>query len=204
MIDAALHNQVRKIISSDLPERHTFFQLNFFILGKEPTHQAKLKRCIEELKCRKKTIDSMGLEIDELQDRNELLYWEMNNAKFEDDQERTIKCRMADRKILSNNNQIDELKSKVKNCEEEMVFFSEAFVKLSEIEAFKQWDDFEVQVEYWDAKLMDEIKQRMMMRMPIDLEIAKTAMALPQECQVRKQIELLFKNKNIFNIDEVA
>lgn len=188
MIDEKLQDQVAEIVKADVPSRHTFFQLNFFVLGKEPTHQARLKRCVDELRSRKHSMDGLLAEIEDLKDRNQLIYWEMGHMKFVDDEERDIRCRMAERKIGANNRAIDELGQKIKSNEEEMIFFVEAFNRLSEIEPLKQWDDAEVQTQYWNAKLSEEVNHRLLMQMPIDMEIIKTVLALPAEASVKKQV----------------
>jgi hypothetical protein len=200
MIDMEIYKKAAKIVESDVPNRHSFFQLNCFVLGKEPTHQAKLRRCVEELRSRKKDIDSCLLQIDDLQDRNDLIRCDMSYWTFKEE-EREIRCRIAERTILQNNNAIDELKSKMKGIEEEMLFFSQAFEKLSEVEPIKQWDDTEVQMEYWNAKLYEDIQHRLLMRLPIDVEIIRTVLAMPPTATVRKQmVSLLDKQKEVLTI----
>ncbi len=168
-------------------ERHTFFQLNFFILGKEPTHQAKMKKCVDELKIRKKSVDAMLLEIDELNDKNELL--EITETKNE------IEKRMKQRRILNNNRQIDNLLESMKSQKEEIDFFLEAFNKLSEKEAMKPWDDMEVQLEYWNAKLTEEINTRLSAGLPIDTETMRTILALPNDLPIKKQITSMISKR---------
>jgi len=175
-----LKEQVDSILKSNVPNRHTIFQLNYFVIGKEPTHQAKMKRCVEELKSRKSTIESLIMEIDDVMDRNELM--KLENADDE------IKKRMLNRRIIQNEISIEKLKEQVKNTEEEMVFFVEAFNQLNEVEAFRDWDDIEVQTEYWNAKMLEEVNYRIMMNMPIDFEIVKTVLSLPSETPVKKKI----------------
>lgn len=192
MTDKHLNTEVYAIINSGVPNRHSLFQLNFFVIGKEPTHQAKLWRCVEELKSRQKMLDGMVMEIEELHDKNELLYLRMSRCT---DAEGEIKCRMMERRIQANNRTVDDLRSRIVNVEEEMVFFVEAFKKLNEISPQRPWDDVEVQTEYWNAKLEEDVKYRAMMRLPIDAEIVKTIMALPGECETRKRLTQMLKKE---------
>lgn len=186
-------NEVCKIIENKVPNRHTFFQLNFFVVGKEPTHQAKLKRCVEELKSRKNQVDGMLMEIDDLNDQNELIYMEIN--RLGDSEEAKIKCRMIERRIWKNNRTIDELNDRMKNIEEEMLFFVNVFNKLNQEEEMKDWDDLDVQKEYWNAKIAEEVNYRIMMQLPLDIEVIKTALSLPDELNVKKQVFGLLQEK---------
>jgi len=181
-----LHEKVEQITKADVPNRHTMFQLNFFVLGKEPTHQAKLKRCVDELRSRQSTLESMKMEMDDLRDKNLLL--EASKPQEE------IAARMVERKVYANNKMIAELASKVRNTEEEMLFFVDAFERLNEVEAMKSWDDVDVQTQYWSAKLTEEVNHRLMMRLPIDVEIIKTALSLPDSL-AKRQIQALLQTK---------
>jgi hypothetical protein len=174
-------------IICDTPNRHTFFQLKFFVIGKEPTHQAKLHRCVEELKARKQQVESIYMEIAELKDKNELM--SIENVSND------IQKRMIDRRIQHNIKTIDDLENKVKNIEEEMTFFVESFYDLSKIEKMKNWEDLEVQTQYWNAKLSEEISYRMLMQLPIDMEIIKTVLALP-DAPIKNQIRALLQKNN--------
>jgi hypothetical protein len=181
--------QVDKIINSDVPSRHSFFQLNFFIIGKEPTHQAKLRRCVDELRVRKRSLDAMNLELDELDDKKLLLDFE---DRYEG-AEKEIRTRMVARKRATIDQAIEDVLDKIKNCEEEMLFLTEAFNKLSEISPIKSWDDLEVQTEYWNAKLSEEINHKLLMKMPIDIETVKLALAMPPNAPIRNQLISLLK-----------
>ncbi len=182
-----LHDQVDAITKSGVPNRHTFFQLLHFVVGKEPTHQAKMKRCVDELKSRKSSVESILMEMDDTRDRNQLIEESLTDAI---DKSETQK-RMARRMIRQNEISLERLVDKLKSVEEEMLFFVEMFNQLNVVEAFKNWDDVDVQNEYWNAKLMEEVNYRLMMRMPIDFEVVRTALALPASAPIRKKIVAL-------------
>lgn len=187
--------QVSKITNMDVPNRATMFQLNFFILGKEPTHQAKLRRCVDELTAKKRQLDAMLLEVEDTKDRNELLQMESELIPASLVKEREVRIRMAERKIAANNKAIADLHDRVKNLQEEMLFFVQAFERLQQIEPMKPWDDIAVQSEYWNAKLAEDINYRLLMQLPIDIEVVKTVLALPVESPVKKQLLALLKNQ---------
>jgi hypothetical protein len=171
----SLYEEAKSIIKNKVPSRHTCFQLNFFILGKEPTHQAKLRRCVEELKVKINSVENIDLEIEELKEKLGMV----KNA----------------RKEYAVNRQIEKLEDSKKNTEEEILFFVEAFKKLNNIEPMKDWDDIEVQKEYWNAKLTEEINYRLLMRLPLDAEIVKTALAMPNETPIKCHILSLLNSQ---------
>lgn len=172
--------------------RHTFFQLNFFVLAKEPTHQAKLKRCVDEIKVRKKSIDMMNLEIDDLKDKNELIQQKINSTSNE------IEKRILKRKIFVSDKNIEELFNKIKSENEEIQFFIKAYDKLNSIESIKPWDDINVQLEYWNAKYSEELKYRLLCGLPIDMELIKSIMAMP-DTEIKKKVISMFKEKQLIS-----
>ena len=133
----------------------------------------------------------MLLEVDDLKDRNELLHHEVNWKGIGAE----ISQRMNDRKIVANNRAIDDIAKRIKYLEEEMLFFAEAFERLNEIEPLKPWDDVEVQTEYWNAKLSEDVNHRLLMQMPIDVEIVKHVLLLPGESPIKKQMLTLLKKQ---------
>lgn len=192
MQDGDFLDEVNKIVKVKVPLRHTFFQLNHFVINKEPTHQAKLRKCVEELRAKKQELGAIDLEICETEDKNEIIKIEIDKIECSG-KEKEIKLRMANRRIIQNNRTIDTLRERHYALKEEMLFFVKMFNKLSETEPLKDWDDPSVQGEFWNAKIAEEVGYKLLMQMPIDLETIKTALALPAESPVRKQISLLLQ-----------
>jgi hypothetical protein len=172
---------------SGIVERHTFFQLNFFVIGKEPTVQAKIHRCLEEMKSRKNSIEAIKLEIEELSDKKDLLILQKP--------ENEIINRQLQRKINSTDNSIHNLGDKLKCYEEELQFFYQAYQQLVVKEPRKDWDDLGVQLEYWNAKLGQDIRARLIMNQPIDVELVKTIMSLPDKVPVKQQLVEMINGK---------
>lgn len=200
-LDYELMKDVGEILKNKETERHSFFQLNYFVIGKEPTHQAKLRKCVDELKLKRDELESINLQVEDLQDKNEIMYMEI--SKFTGmDRETELKVRMVERRIKQNNNSIDMLVSRGKSVEEEMLFLTQAFRQLSEKESMKDWDDIEVQKEYWNAKLAEEISYRLLMHLPIDMELVKTALALPSGDAKDKIVALLQKQSKKISGDK--
>ena len=58
--------------SAEMPDRHTFFQIEKFIVGKEPTAQGQLWQITRELQARQETADSYGKDLKDAEDNLEL------------------------------------------------------------------------------------------------------------------------------------
>jgi hypothetical protein len=188
-----LNAEIDRIASKDLKERHSYFQLQHFLIGKEPTTQSKLWRCVKELKARKETIDAIKLEIEDTNDDIELI-----NIKLEEQFDKTatpleIKKREINFKKLERSKyglelQLANLHNKLNNTTEECSFLVAAFNSLERIEQLKPQDDFEAQKEYWDEKLSQEYNLRMLLGLPPDMEMIKTILALNSDSQVKKDV----------------
>ena len=64
--------EMRDLLSQqEISQRHSYFQLKYFLIGKEPTYQSKMWQCLRELRNRVESLDNMSLEIDELKDKIE-------------------------------------------------------------------------------------------------------------------------------------
>jgi len=65
LISKAAHvatlQKIDEVLNLDPVDRHSYFQLKYFVINKEPTHQSKLWRCIREVAARKDTIEGIML-----------------------------------------------------------------------------------------------------------------------------------------------
>ena len=61
------------ISKTRMPDRHSFFQLEKFLIGKECTCQAQLWQITREISTRREAIESLDTQIDETQDSLELI-----------------------------------------------------------------------------------------------------------------------------------
>lgn len=166
----------------------TFFQLQFFVIGKEPTNQAKLHKCIQEINDRKRSMRNVELEIEELLDINTLHNMDIDRLKTVTAIEKDIKIRQIERKIKANELQIESLKKNKENWEEEIKFIQSMYDQISTKEQLKPWNNYDVQLEYWSEKIANEIKSRILMNSPVDIEVIKTAMSLPDQAPIKKQL----------------
>jgi len=195
-----IEQRISQVLKNEPVDRHSFFQLKHFVVGKEPTHQAKLWRCIKELKSRQEAIESIRLELEQNADTEKLAVIKKHKITntMEDGDEKNIVLRMQDRKIASLAKTHKNLTIKLKNAEEEANFFVQSFEELSKLEPLLNYDDVGAQTEYWSQKLTQEINLRMLLRQPIDTELVKTILAMDDAAPVKTQIQnMLMKIREI-------
>lgn len=172
-------------------DRHSLFQLRHFVLEKEYTVQGKMWQCLREIKSRKSSIEALNLEIENVKDNLNLAEIDLEETKSLQDslQKRTaIIINQINRNITSYQKNIEELEAKRRGLEVELSFFVEAFEKLNALAPVKDIDDYESQKEYWTAKLSNEIAIRSLLGQPLEAEIIKTVLAMPDESSVKREI----------------
>jgi len=177
--------------------RHSYYQLKYFVIGKEPTIQSKLWQCLRELQSRKETIESIGLQIEDLKDEIELTKIEIQkieintlsskNEKLDEIcfKEKTIKLRKLKRREESLVINIDKLEKKLKFELQEARYFLQVFEDLEKIEQMKDYDDYDAQKEYWENKISEEINLRILTKQQLSPELIKTALSLHNESEIR-------------------
>jgi len=175
-------------------DRHTFFQLKYFVLGKELTTQAKLQKCIREINARKRSLKSMILGLEDASDELKIMDLkakdlEKKKPKGDLDKEHLeIQKRKLGRKREMLLDSIEEMRQKIKETEEETEFFIKAFEQLELVEPLRKHDDPESNAEFWNENFMQDLRLRLMLQKPIDLELVKCILALDANSPVRKEV----------------
>ena len=190
--------------------RHSLFQLRYFILETEPTIQAKMMKCIEEIKSRHSTLMNLKWGIEEQQDNirlSELELQQNKNNKSVDSIQDEIN------KIINNKTKrkIEKLKDDLKNlyntklsCEEELSFFVSAFNKMNEKHDLRDLDDFDSNLELWDNKYKEDLSLSFLVNKPISNEVIHCILALPDKSKTKKELNSLIKAKSLDNDIESA
>ncbi len=187
-------SKIDDVLRNNMPDRHSFFQLKYFVIGKEPTTQGKMWQCLRELRSRSDALASIDLEIENSKDQMLILALDVKdygNGMFGveggNEARSEIQIRMLNRQIKALSNKLKELDIRKKNTEEESTFFKKAFISLNEVEEFKDFDDPDAQLEYWNAKISQNLGLRQILRMPPDSELITTALALPDDAAIKKE-----------------
>jgi chromosome segregation ATPase len=189
---------------ADIPDRHTFFQIEKFIVGKEPTAQGQLWQITRELQARRETIDAYKHDLKDAEDNLEL--FDIKIERFDREirqlaQESTNQD--ADLNIKENEINIRKLQrekealikssrkvnKKMKCVMEEMEFLSAGHKQIEDaIGESKPLDDENAQKEYWNERLLEEFNLRIILKRPLDPDFVKTVMALHDEAIVKKHL----------------
>lgn len=187
-MSSELQEKIQNLMKNQVVDRHSYFQLKYFVIGKEPTIQAKLWRCIRELEARNKSLQAIELEIEETNDDIELLHIkEKEDVAYGSNKEiAKILTRKQERKTRALVDKLEDLKSKKRYIEEEATFFIQAFESLEKKEKIKPFDDLDAQTEYWNEKLKQELNLKMILRHPFDTELTKTILALDDKMPVKQ------------------
>lgn len=188
---------LNEALKNDMADRHSYYQLKYFLVDSEPTHQARLWQCLREMRSRRDTINSICLELEDARDRIAI-----NQAKAEIAAEKAeracngdkkspeariaaAKARMAERRSLAAEKRAGDLSKRLRNVLEEARFLVETFKQMGGTDALKDWDDPQVQKEYWDAKLGDEVRRRIVAGQGMDSTLIGTVEHLHKDAKVR-------------------
>lgn len=178
---------VDEILSqSEIPDRHTFFQLKNFIIGKEYTVQGKLWQVVRELKSRRENIEALELQIADMNDNVELVEIKIANLnQSSTQQEVVIQVRKLEREKYSLKRNIDKLQSKLKYILEEVSYLKTAFETLNKVEKMKPLDDVTAQKQYWNEKLSTHLNLKLLLKNPLDVDFVNTILSLDDDAPVK-------------------
>jgi len=193
--------ELRSILEENrVVNRLSFFQMKYFLIGKEPTIQARLRLCLNELSSRKESLEHLALAIEEQKDElrlkeleieqasSELAENELNKECQECQECQEIKIRKLERKRKKAELNLESLYKTLRETEEEAKFFLEAFKALEKAEPLKPFDDYESNLKLWDERYREEVHLRLLTQKPLDLQLMKSILALDREAPVRKEL----------------
>ena len=201
-----LLEQLDKTLDRRVVNRHSFFQLKHFVVGKEPTNQRRLWRCLEEKKGRREGLLALKTQMDETADNIELTQLKMERLKRQhdanenrdelDEKEYVIHSRKLVREVEKLGMALKKLVEQYHEQSEEAEFFLKAFQHLEKREKLRPFDDFDAQLEYWNERFGQALNTRVLLQLPLDAELVQSAMALPEGSPVRKQVVSLLENQH--------
>jgi hypothetical protein len=203
-LDEQLMANIDEALKAEVTSRHSYFQLKYFVIGKEPTTQAKMWQCLRELKTRRESIVAIEMQIEESKDQLELLDIQIEEHKlckpsddiqFQYEHERERRDRKYEITGKQLKRQAKAARENLAQLEEQRVwllqearFFLESFKNLEKVEPLKDFDDLVAQKQYWGEKLAQKINLKMLLQSPLDMELIETALALPDDIPVKTQM----------------
>lgn len=177
-----------------IPERHSFFQIKNFIIGKECTPQAQMWQILRELKTRRDNLESIQLEIAEAKDAL-LLIEEGLRLKhldvfrpIEPDVSHQVEIRRLERGKQAAEKSIANLESRLVYIKEETAYLLAAFNSIKKQHGYEEFDNTQAQKKYWNEKLLEELSLRTALGRPIEIDLIKTALSLDDDMPAKQQI----------------
>lgn len=214
-MSSQLRESMDTLLNCGVINRHSYFQLKYFVVGKEPTIQSKMWRCIRELSARRDSLNAMDLELVDTKENIELVEIEiarLKGTKFDPAAEEwvrdlgrkeiDIRIKKKERQKLALEESLANLNKKQKETEEEATFFIKSFEALQRIEPLKPFDDVQEQTKYWNEKLTQLINLKVLLHLPLDTELVQTILSLSDDCGVKTEmVKLLNQQANIKSIE---
>ena len=207
-----LLSEMNEVLKHEIAQRHSYFQLKYFVIGKEPTLQSKMWQCLRELKSRRESLEAIELELENSKDKLELLDIEIEKINLVSPtcknaqtrlqaKENAIKIRQIERQKKATNVSLMEMLERKKWIEDESRFFLETFKNFEKIEPLKNFDDIDCQKEYWGEKLTQKLNLKMLTHNQLDVEMVETIIALPDDMPIKKQTlgTLQLRHVNMIN-----
>ena len=207
-----LYDSIDKLLGCGVVNRHSYFQLKYFVIGKEPTLQSKMWRCVRELQARKESLDALQMEMEDTRDNIELVDIEMSqlipihSGEFgiEDPirveiQAKTINIqkRKCERRKKSLERSLISLDKKRAEIEEEAIYFLRTFESLQKVEPLKPYDDLQEQTKYWNEKITQQANLKVLLHLPLDTELVQTALSLSDDCAIKKEMVKLLEHERL-------
>jgi hypothetical protein len=193
-----------------IPDRHTYFQIEKFIIGKEPTAQSQLWAILKELQSRKETVDQFHKDLKDAEDNlelfdikierlNRLIKNESSSSNVEESELNIKEYEINIRKLLREKESLiksaQKLNKKLKGVLEEMNCLLIGYEKItSKYEELKDLDDEQSQKEIWNEKLLEEFNLRLILQRPLDPDFVRTVLSLHDEATAKKQVVTLIEN----------
>jgi hypothetical protein len=178
-----------------LPSCHSNFQIKNFIIGKESSKIGKMWQCIREIQSRSESLDNLATDAEELNDNIELAKLDVEEEKSLVAESEIAKSRKiinirkkerALKKLFKTKSLLETQKSNVEN---ELSVFLETFESLGGISEFKQYNEEDAQLEYWNGKFETEFLIANLLGQPLSPEFVKSCLAVPIKSKIYENIK---------------
>ncbi len=186
-----LREEIKELLKNEVAQRHSYFQLKYFLIGKEPTYQSKMWQCLRELKTRHDSLEAIELEREEVKDKIELLDISVLRSERQagdelDAREAGIRARQLQRQKRALEKNLVDLDERERWLREECLFFVETFKNIEKIEPLRPFDDLEAQCQYWNERLTTKANLKMLTQNTVDSELVETIISLPDDLPIKK------------------
>ena len=192
-------NQIKDILQKNLVvNRHSKFQIEKFIIGKETTPSSQAWQCVRELETRYESLINVNMEIENILDDIEIKKIEIEETSGVQSKKTPFLIRKLERSLQSLHNTHQKLLEKKKNCEEESMIFLEIYKKIENNNDLKKWDNDEAQSEYFENKFGSELNLDFLLGHPVNKELIKSILQLENSSKLKLNlIESINRQKGL-------
>lgn len=196
------------IKTANLPDRQTLFQIEKFVIGKEPTAQSQLWAIVRELEAKHETVEMMRKDLEDAEDNLELndlkverldrairslANLDSSNEKAADAdlniKELEINIRKLRREKEALVKAARKVNHKLKGTLEEMRFLVAGYERVTELYGqIQPFDDEKAQKEMWNEKLLEEFNLRLLLQRPFDTEFVRCVLCLHDDAPVKQNM----------------
>ncbi len=182
-------NEIKEILDKKVVvNRHSDFQIEKFIVGKEVTPSAKAWQCIRELKSRYESLISLEMEIANVLDDIEIKKIEIEEEQEKNSRKTPFLVRKLQRSLTNLQINHDKLLENKKNYEEECTKLLEIYNKIDANCEVKNWNDAEAQREYFENKFANELNLDFLLGNPVNKELVKSILQLDNSSKLKNNL----------------
>ena len=173
--------KIKEIITKHkVSSKHSDFQIENFMIGKEYTKQSRIWQCIRELQNRYESLQNLELELEQAKDNIELQKLKIQKTKLKLPKSNVLEIKFIEEKEIQI---VDGNYAAIGKIEKILEIFSN-LTKDSEV---LDWDNQTAQNEYWNTKFKYELNVYTLLGHPINPELAKSILSLPDTAPIRSQ-----------------
>jgi len=189
-------NKIKEILDKEIVvNRHSDFQIEKFIIGKELTPSAKAWQCVRELKTRYESLVNLEMEIGNVLDDIEIKKIEIEEEKLKDSKKTPFVVRKMQRYLKNLENNYTRLLENKKNYEDECKKILELFDEINAKNHIKKWNDDTAQLEYFENKLGNEFNLDFLLGNPVNKELVRSILQLDNSSKLKINFLELLNNK---------
>jgi hypothetical protein len=193
--------KIKEIIDKNIIiNRHSDFQIEKFIIGKELTPSAQAWQCIRELKSRYENLVNLNLEIENVLDDIEIKKIEIEEEKKENTKKTPFIVRKLERSLNSLQTNHSKLLENKKNYEEECEKLLNLFLNIEKNNKILSWNDSEAQAQYFENKFRNEMNLDFLLGHPVNKELVRSILQLDNSSKLKNNlIELIDNRKGLLD-----
>ena len=162
-------NKIKEILDKDIVvNRHSDYQIEKFIIGKELTPSAQAWQCVRELKSRYESLVSLEMELENILDDIEIKKIEIEEEQEKNTRKTPFLVRKLERALKNLEINHKKLLENKKNYEDECQKFIDIFSKIDAQTKIKNWNDGDSQAECFGNKFGNGLNLDYLLKDPIN------------------------------------